>query len=124
LPSVGYVSDPQQIGPDRYLVAGYEHPGSFVEFNRRCDILYRYDPVSGPGELNQPSLVEQLPSGVLMANDDYDDRIVAIDPSTGALVWQYGATGVAGNASGLLNTPDGFDILAAGGSTPTHSATG
>jgi len=124
LPSVGYVSDPQQIGPDRYLVAGYENPGSFVQFNRRCDILYRYDPLSGPGELNQPSLVEQLPSGVLMANDDYNDRIVAIDPSTGALVWQYGATGVAGNTSGLLNTPDGFDVLAAGGSTPTHSATG
>jgi len=124
LPRVGYVSDPQQIGPDRYLVAGYENPGSFVEFNRNCDVLYRYGPVSGPGALNNPSLVEQLPSGVLMANDDYNDRIVAVDPSTGALVWQYGATGVAGSASGLLNTPDGFDILAPGGLTPTHTATG
>jgi outer membrane protein assembly factor BamB len=124
LPSVGYVSDPQQIGPGRYLVAGYENPGSFVEFNRNCDILYRYGPVSGPGALDQPSLVEQLPSGVLMANDDYDDRIVAIDPATGALVWQYGTKGVAGTAAGLLNTPDGFDILAPGGATPTHTATG
>ena len=124
LPSVGYVSDPQQIGPDRYLVAGYENPGSFVEFNRQCKVLYRYGPVSGPGALNHPSLVEQLPSGVLMANDDYNDRIVAVDPSTGALVWQYGTTAVAGTAAGLLNTPDGFDILAPGGATPTHTASG
>jgi outer membrane protein assembly factor BamB len=124
LPSVGYVSDPQQIGPDRYLVAGYENPGSFVEFNRQCKVLYRYGPVSGPGSLNHPSLVEQLPSGVLMANDDYNDRIVAVDPSTGALVWQYGTTGIAGSAAGLLNTPDGFDILAPGGATPTHTASG
>jgi hypothetical protein len=28
-----------------------------------------------------------------MANDDYNDRMVAIDPATGALVWQYGITG-------------------------------
>jgi len=124
LPSVGYVSDPQQIGHDRYLVAGYENPGSFVEFNRNCDVLYRYGPASGPGALNHPSLVEQLPSGVLMANDDYNDRIVAVDPSTDALVWQYGATAIAGTAIGLLNTPDGFDILAPGGLTPTHTATG
>ncbi len=124
LPSVGYVSDPQQIGPDRYLVAGYENPGSFVEFNRQCDVLYRYGPTSGSGELNKPSLVEQLPSGVLMANDDYNNRIVAIDPGTGALVWQYGIDGHAGSTPGLLNTPDGFDLLGAGGSTPTHPTTG
>jgi outer membrane protein assembly factor BamB len=124
LPSVGYVSDPQQIGSDRYLVADYESPGAFVEFNRNCDVLYRYGPSSGPGALNHPSLVEQLPSGVLMANDDYNDRIVAVDPATGALVYQYGTTGVAGTSRGLLNTPDGFDILAPGGVTPTHAATG
>jgi outer membrane protein assembly factor BamB len=124
LPSVGYVSDPQQIGPDRYLVAGYETQGSFVEFNRKCDVLYRYSPASGPGAVNHPSLVELLPSGVLMANDDYNHRIVAVDPSTGALVWQYGATGVAGRTAGLLNTPDGFDLLAPSGATPTHTATG
>ena len=78
---------------------------------------------SGSGVLNRPSLVEQLPSGVLMANDDYNDRMVAIDPATGALVWQYGKTGVAGTGPGI-DTPDGFDILAPGGATPTHAVTG
>jgi hypothetical protein len=49
---------------------------------------------------------------------------VAIDPSTKALVWQYGVTGHPGTAPGLLNTPDGFDLLARGGATPTHPTTG
>ena len=121
---IGYPSDPQQVGPDAYLVADYEQPGGIVEFNRAGQILYRYQPAYGPGELNHPSLVELLPSGVFLLNDDYNDRMVAIDPVTRALVWQYGETGVAGTAPGLLNTPDGFDILDPGGTTPTHPSTG
>ena len=121
---IGYPSDPQQVGHDLYLVADYEQPGAIVEFNRAGEVLYRYQAPSGPGELDHPSLVEMLPSGVFLLNDDYNDRLVAIDPATGALVWQYGETGVPGSAPGFLNTPDGFDILAPGGSTPTHPSTG
>jgi hypothetical protein len=121
---IGYPSDPQQLGPDRYLIADYEHPGGILEFDRHGRIEYRYQPTSGPGVLNRPSLVEQLPSGVFMANDDYNDRMVAIDPSTKALVWQYGVTGHPGTAPGLLNIPDGFDLLAPDGTTPTHPSTG
>ncbi len=124
LPIVSYPSDPQQLGPDRYLIADYASPGQIVEFNRRGQILYRYRVTSGPGMLDHPSLAEMLPSGVLMANDDYNDRMVAIDPATGALVWQYGVTGRPGTAPGQLNTPDGFDLLLPDGSTPTHPATG
>ena len=122
--AIGYPSDPQQLGPDLYLVADYEDPGGIVEFDRHGRIDYRYQPSTGPGLLDHPSLVELLPSGVFMANDDYNDRMVAIDPATGALVWQYGATGRAGTAPERLNTPDGFDLLAPGGTTPTHPATG
>ncbi len=121
---IGYPSDPQQIGPGTYLVADYEDPGAIIEFNRQGRVLYRYQPRSGRGVLNHPSLVELLPSGAFMLNDDYNDRMVAIDPVTGALVWQYGVTGEAGTAPGLLNTPDGFDVLGPGGATPTHPATG
>ncbi len=121
---IGYPSDPQQLGPNRYLVADYERPGGIVEFNRRGQIEYRYRPTQGVGVLDHPSLVELLPSGVFMANDDYNDRMVAIDPSTKALVWQYGITGHPGTAHGLLNTPDGFDLLAPDGTTPTHPTTG
>jgi outer membrane protein assembly factor BamB len=121
---VGYPSDAQQLGPDLYLVSDYSRPGGIVEFNREGRVLYRYQVASGLGELNQPSLTELLPSGVFMSNDDYRHRITVVDPATGALVWQYGIVDHPGTAPGLLNTPDGFDLLNADGSTPTHLATG
>ncbi len=121
---ISYPSDPQQIGPDLYLIADYSNPGQILEFTREGQILYRYDVASGPGMLDHPSLTEMLPSGVLMANDDYRNRMVAIDPKTGALVWQYGINDQAGTAPGMLNTPDGFDLLRPDGTTPTHTATG
>ena len=122
--AIGYPSDPQPLGLRRYLVADYEEPGGIVEFDRHGRILYRYQPTSGAGVLNHPSLAERLPSGVFMVNDDYNDRMVAIDPATKALVWQYGVTGRPGTAPGRLDIPDGFDLLAPGGRTPTHPTTG
>jgi outer membrane protein assembly factor BamB len=121
---IKYPSDPQQLGPDLYLLADYALPGAIVEFNRAGKILYRYQPRSGPGKLNFPSLVELIPSGVFMVNDDYNHRMVAIDPSTGALVWQYGVTLHPGTGPGFLDIPDGFDLLAPNGKTPTHPTTG
>jgi hypothetical protein len=121
---ISYPSDPQQLGPDLYLVADYASPGEILEFNRAGKVLYRYDVTSGPGKLDHPSLVERLPSGVFMVNDDYRNRMVAIDPATKALVWQYGTTDRAGTAPGRLRIPDGFDVLMGGGYTPTHPHTG
>jgi N-acetylneuraminic acid mutarotase len=121
---VGYPSDPQQIGPDLYLISDYSHPGAILEFNREGQVLYKYAPSIGLGELNQPSLTELLPSGVFMTNDDYRNRMVAVDPATQALVWQYGVPDSPGTAPGMLNTPDGFDLLLPDGTTPTHTATG
>ena len=121
---IGYPSDPQQLGTNLYLLADYTTPGQIIEFDRAGKIRYRYDDRSGPGMLNQPSLVERLPSGVFMVNDDYRDRMVAIDPTTQALVWQYGIADHPGTTSGMLNTPDGFDVVMSNGSTPTHPTTG
>jgi outer membrane protein assembly factor BamB len=122
--AISYPSDPQQLGPDRYLIADYATPGQILEFNRQGHILYRYHPSSGPGMLDHPSLVELLPSGVFMVNDDFNNRMVAIDPSTKAVVWQYGVTGKPGTGRGRLHTPDGFDLLLPNGTTPTHRTTG
>ena len=121
---ISYPSDPQQLAPNRYLIADYAAPGQILEFNRQGRILYRYRAPSGPGMLNHPSLTEILPSGVFMVNDDYNNRMVAIDPVTRALVWQYGITGRHGTGPGKLRIPDGFDLLLPGGSTPTHPTTG
>ena len=83
-----------------------------------------YDVTAGDGMLKKPSLAERLPNGLIMVNDDYRNRVVVIDPATDAIVWQYGINNQAGTAPGMLNTPDGFDLLLPDGSTPTHTATG
>jgi hypothetical protein len=59
-----------------------------------------------------------------MTNDDYRNRMVAVDPTTQALVWQYGVPDTPGTAPGMLDIPDGFDVLQPDGFTPTHTATG
>ena len=115
---VSYPSDPQQLGPDRYLIADYAAPGQILEFNREGQILYRYHPAAGPGMLDHPSLTELLPSGVFMVNDDYNHRMAAIDPATGALVWQYGITGTPGTAPGELEHPRRLRPAAAGRINP------
>lgn len=121
---IAYPSDPQQLGPDLYLVADYARPGGIVEFTREGRIVWVYRPRGGQAMLDHPSLAERLPSGRIGVNDDYRHRIVVIDPATGRIVWQYGRTDRAGTGPGLLNTPDGFDLLLSGGVTPTHPQTG
>lgn len=121
---IAYPSDPQQLGPDRYLVADYADPGGLYEFDRAGRILWSYDPQHGRGMLDHPSLCERLPNGLIAVNDDYRDRVVIIDPATKRIVWQYGATDRPGTGPGRLRTPDGFDLLLADGRTPTHPATG
>jgi hypothetical protein len=121
---LAYPSDPQQIGPDLYLIADYAKPGGIYEFTREGRVTWSYSAPDGEGMLDHPSLVEQLPSGLLCVNDDYRHRVVIIDPVTKSIVWQYGQTDVAGTGPGQLNTPDGFDLLTADGTTPTHPHTG
>jgi PQQ-like domain/Kelch motif len=121
---IAYPSDPQQLGPDLYLVADYTSPGGIYKFNRQGKILWSYHPASGPGMLDHPSLAERLPGGLIAVNDDYRHRLAIIDPQTRKIVWQYGHTGEPGRAHDYLDTPDGFDLLAPNGETPTHPYTG
>ncbi len=125
-PSVNYPSDPQQLGPDLYLMADYDPPaeGRILEFNRAGQVGWKYDALAGDPALKMPSLAERLPNGLIMVNDDYRDRVVVIDPKTYQIVWQYGLTDVQGTAPGLIAIPDGFDNLLPNGTTPTHPVTG
>jgi hypothetical protein len=120
---IAYPSDPQQIGPDLYLIADYTSPGGLFEFTREGQIVWSYQPTSGEGMLDHPSLAEQLPNGLICVNDDYRNRVVIIDPKANRIVWQYGDTDTAGTGPGLLKIPDGFDLLLPDGSTPTHPST-
>jgi outer membrane protein assembly factor BamB len=121
---IAYPSDPQQLGPDLYLVSDYTRPGGILEFNREGKILWTYRPASGEGMLDHPSLAERFPNGLIAVNDDYRHRVIMIDPSTNAIVWQYGQTDQAGTGFDQLNTPDGFDLLLPDNTTPAHPSTG
>ena len=126
IPTVNYPSDPQQLGSDLYLMTDYDPPaeGRVLQFTRSGHVAWLYDATSGDPMLKKPSLAERLPNGLIMVNDDYRDRVVAIDPSTYCIVWQYGLTDVPGTTPGLVSIPDGFDNLLPDGTTPTHLTTG
>jgi len=109
---VAYPSDPQLTRNGNILLADYTSPGGVVIISRRTGrLLWRYQPASGPGRLDHPSLAAMLPNGMIAVTDDYNDRIVIIDPRTRRIVWRYGHLGRPGTARGFLNTPDGFDFV-------------
>ncbi|MCU1468117.1 MAG: Kelch repeat-containing protein [Actinomycetia bacterium] len=121
---ITYPSDPQQLGPDLYLVSDYAKPGGILEFTREGRIVWTYRPPGGEGMLDHPSLAERIPNGLIAVNDDYRHRVAFIDPATNAIVWQYGQTDQPGTGPDQLNIPDGFDLLLPDNSTPTHPPTG
>jgi DNA-binding beta-propeller fold protein YncE len=104
-PGVAYPSDTNQVRPGRLITADYSDPGQVVEFNRHGRLLWRF------GGLNHPSLALPLPNGDILINDDFNDRIIVVNPATHTIVWQYGHAGVAGRSPGYLNDPDGVDLV-------------
>ena len=93
-----------------------------MEFDAHGKVLWRYAP-SGRDELNHPSLALPLPNGDVLANDDYNHRVIVISPKTNKIVWQYGHDGVPGSAPGYLSNPDGVDLAPPDSLLMTHAAT-
>ncbi|MGH2597303.1 MAG: PQQ-binding-like beta-propeller repeat protein [Actinomycetota bacterium] len=113
-------SDPQQLADGSYLVASYSSPGGVVRFDRTGKVLWTYHAVTANGILDHPSLATPLPNGLVAVNDDYNHRVVLIDPNTDRIVWQYGITGRSGSGAGYLSYPDGLDLLLPGNVVPLH----
>jgi hypothetical protein len=111
---VAYPSDPQPLPRDRILLADYAKPGAVVILDSRGKVLWRYGPASGWGELNHPSLAIMLPNGNIAINDDYNDRVVIVDPKQRRIVWQYGHLAKPGRGGTFLRTPDGMDFVPLG----------
>ncbi len=111
---MSYPSDPQMLSGGRILLADYTSPGAALIMNRHGTVLWRYRPTSGWGELNHPSLAFMLPNGDIAINDDFNDRVVIVDPKRNRIVWQYGHAGIAGTGPNSLNTPDGMDYIPLG----------
>lgn len=95
VPGVTTPSDLQPMLDGSYLVAYYASPGGVFRFDSNGTVLWSYRVVGGHGELDHPSLAVPLPNGLVAVNDDYNHRVVIIDPQTNRIVWQYG-TGVPG----------------------------
>ena len=116
-PGVAYPSDSNEIYPGRYLTVDYSAAGQVVEFDAAGQRLWRF------GGLNHPSLGLPLPNGDILVNDDFNDRVIVIDPVTNQIVWQYGHKGVPGTAPGYLNDPDGVDLAPPNSLDITHAPT-
>ena len=109
-PGETYPSDSNEVSPGVYVSVSYSDPGVLETFNNKGQLLWRYQPQPGQPQLNQPSLALPLPNGDFLMNDDYNHRVVVIDPGTNKIVWQYGVTGQPGSAPGYLDKPDGVDL--------------
>jgi hypothetical protein len=108
---VGYPSDAHLLPNGRILVAGFTDPGKIVELTPQGHVVWSFGDLSGPNRLNKPSLAVRLPNGFIAATDDWNHRVIVIDPRTKRIVWQYGHAGILGTAPGYLNKPDGLDLL-------------
>jgi hypothetical protein len=106
-----YPSDAQLLPDGNVLVASYNDPGRIDILTPGGRIVWTYMRASGPGALNMPSLAVMLPNGLIASTDDWNDRVVLINRATRRIVWQYGHTGVPGEAPGYLRKPDGLDLL-------------
>lgn len=110
-PGVSYPSDSNEVRPGLYVTVGWQRPGILETFDRTGRLHWRYRARRGDPRLNQPSLAEALPNGDFLLTDDFNDRVIVIDPHTNRVVWQYGHTGVPGRAPGYLDRPDGLDLV-------------
>jgi Kelch motif len=108
---VAYPSDAQLLPNGRILVAGFTDPGRIVEVTTGGRVTWSFGSSSGVDRLNKPSLAIRLPNGLIAANDDWNHRVIVVDPRTKRIVWQYGHTGVPSAAPGYLDKPDGVDLL-------------
>ena len=116
-PGVLYPSDTNEVYPGCYLTVDYSDPGQVVEFTPGGRLLWRR------GGFNQPSLAIPMPNGNILLNDDFNHRIVVINPADNRIVWQYGHTGVSGSGPGYLNDPDGLDLVPPDSLLIRHAAT-
>lgn len=114
LPGIKYPSDANFTPHGNIIVADYTKPGKIMKISPKGKVLWLYNVKSGPGALSQPSLATELPNGLVLVNDDANDRVIVINPKTNKIVWQYGHTGVPGSKPGYLHRPDGTDFLPQG----------
>jgi len=110
-PHVSYPSDAYPTRDGQVIVADYAKPGRVVIFDPATGkATWEYYVKSGEKMLDHPSLALELPTGDVVLNDDWRNRVLVIDRQTKEIIWQYGVTDQAGHKPGYLFYPDGLDI--------------
>jgi hypothetical protein len=107
-----YPSDAQLLPNGNILVAGFNTPGRVDEITPRGKIVWTWQP-TGKWTLDRPSLAVRWPNGMIALTDDWNHRVLVVNPRTKKVVWSYGHLGRPSRASGYLNKPDGLDLLPA-----------
>jgi len=105
-----YPSDAQLLPNGDILVAGFNMPGRVDEITPTGRIVWTWQP-TGEWTLNRPSLAVRWPNGMIALTDDWNHRVLVVNPRTKKVVWSYGHLGSPGIAPGYLNKPDGLDLL-------------
>lgn len=113
---LSYPSDPQLTRAGNILISEYLNPGKILEISKTGIPVWEFTG-DDKAKLNKPSLAVELPNGNILANDDFNHRVIVIDKKTKQIVWQYGVTGKPGSGPGQLSVPDGVDIIKHNSST-------
>ena len=80
-----------------------------IEIDRNSkQVVWSYDPKSGPGALNNPNSAELLPNGHILIGDENNNRIIEITRD-GTIVWQY-TQGLSG-AAFASRLPNGNTLI-------------
>ena len=65
----------------------------------------------GPNQLNTPVQNTFLPNGNVLITDQGNERIIEVQRSNNAIVWQYGQNGIVGVGRNQLNNPNAAELL-------------
>jgi len=68
----------------------------------------------GPNQLNTPVQNTFLPNGNVLITDQGNERIIEVQRSNNAIVWQYGQNGAVGNGTNQLSNPNAAELLTNG----------
>ncbi len=122
------VNDAERINGSLTLMAGTGAPAGtepacpngcadnrVMIVNRGGQIVWQYGQFgvtgSGPDQLNTPVQDTYLPGGHVLITDQGNQRVIEVERASKAIVWQYGATGAAGEGPDSLNNPNSAELL-------------
>jgi hypothetical protein len=124
------VNDAQRVGELTLMAGTGAPPGTepacpagcpdnrVLLVDRAGEIVWQYGKfgVTGAGrnELNAPVQNTYLPNGDVLITDQGNQRVIEVERRSKKIVWQYGATGVAGIGFDQLNNPNSAELLANG----------